>query len=102
MSNILCAIVASFIAFQLLGVVITLVSYSYFDENEDYYFARLSFIPMITALETRLDLTIAGKLFIGFLDILMIPAHIFLIAICFIISGVYKLCIKETPERENY
>lgn len=98
--NILWMVITIYGVLQIFGMLATFGCYAQISENEDHYILKLFFIPFTTAVTYSVDLTIMGKIFFIFLDVVFLPIHLFMDIVTLCVSGIYNLCVRQKPERD--
>ena len=97
---ILEAIFAIYLVVQIFGFFITLLAWMNMDEADDHYIPKVLFVPIYGALNWNCNLTLFGKILAVIADILLMPSHIFCMLIVCLVTGIYKLCVKEKQKEE--
>ena len=72
-----------------------MISYSFSYPFSPDELIKLMFIPILNSVDESCDLTLFGKMFFLLLDIIFLPAHLFLFLMVVIVGGVYRLFVKE-------
>ena len=83
-----------FFIVQVIGFLATMISYSFSYPFVPDELVKLIFIPILYSVDESCDLTLFGKMFFLLLDIIFLPAHLFISLVVVIMWGVYRLFVR--------